>query len=196
MSNILGIHSVGQSLVTRLTNTYPQSLRDQFDCTFSLVSSANIANEEVVAPAVTLFLYRVSVNEHMRSMRRGPERPNDANPLSLDLHYLLSVWAAEALAEHVLLAWTMRELHLQPLLDSSSLSPDAEWLPNEFIELVPSELPTEDVMRIWDAFTTPYRLSVSYTARILRISGSDVPPGHPVVARRIDITDRVPGLGA
>ena len=195
MSNVLGIHSVGQSLVTRLTNTYPTSLRALYDCTFTLVSSADIAREDVTPPSVTLFLHRVSVNEHMRSMRRGPERPNDANPLSLDLHYLLSVWADKAPAEHTLLAWAMRELHLQPLLDSSSLSPDAEWLPNEFIELVPSELSTEDVMRIWDAFSTPYRLSVSYTARILRIEGTDVPPGRPVVARRIDITDRVPAPG-
>ena len=196
MSNVLGIHSVGQSLMTRLTNTYPASLRALYDCTFSVLSSTEVAEATVDLPAVTLYLHRVSMNEHMRSMRRGPERPNDANPLSLDLHYLLSVWAATAPAEHTLLAWTMRELHLQPLLDSSSLSSDAEWLPNEFIEIVPAEMPTDEIMRIWEAFSTPYRLSVSYTARILRISGNDVPPGRPVIARRIDIQDHVPVTGA
>lgn len=194
MSNVFAIHSVGQSLVTYLTNSYPQSLRDKYDCSFVLVSSPEIEDQDFTLPAVTLFLYRVTMNEHLRTMRRGPELPGDVNPLSVDLHYLLSVWALKAPAEHVLLAWAMRQLHLHPLLDSSALSPEAGWLPSEFIEVVPSELPTEDVMRIWDAFDTPYRLSVSYTARVVRITGEEVAPAPPVVARRFGFGDHVEAL--
>lgn len=194
MSNVLAIHSVGQSLVTYLTNSYPQSLHEKYKCSFALVSSTDIEAKEFTQPAVTLFLYRVTMNEHLRTMRRGAERPGDANPLSVDLHYLLSVWADKAPAEHVLLAWAMRQLHLHPLLDSSALSPEADWLPSEFIEVVPSELPVEDVMRIWDAFDMPYRLSVSYTARVVRIAGDEVPPAPPVVAHRFNFADRVETL--
>ena len=56
-----------------------------------------------------------------------------------------------------------------PILDASSLSPEAGWGANEVIQIIPAELSTEDVMRIWDALDPPYRLSVSYIARLVRL---------------------------
>ena len=90
-------------------------------------------------------------------------------PLGLDLHFLLSAWAGNARDEHTIVAWAIRQLHMFPILDASSLSPEAGWGTNEVIQIIPAELSTEDVMRIWDALDPPYRLSVSYIARLVRL---------------------------
>ncbi|HPE04331.1 MAG TPA: Pvc16 family protein, partial [Thauera sp.] len=48
-----------------------------------------------------------------------------------------------------------------------------------------SELPTEDLMRIWDALSPSYRLSVSWVARLVRIDPERDDTLHrPVVAGR------------
>jgi hypothetical protein len=193
MTNVQAIHSVGESLVTYLDNTYPQALRERFACRFRLVSSNAMADaqNEFTQTTLSLYLYRVTMNEHLRGARRTPDVLSSNHPLSVDLHYLLTIWADDAPAEQIILAWAMRQLQQHPILDSSSLSTEAEWGPGEYIQLIPSELSTEDVMRIWDALEPSYRLSVSYIARVVRIDG-DAERALPVVATRFRHGDRVP----
>jgi hypothetical protein len=51
--------------------------------------------------------------------------------------------------------------------------------------VIPAELTTEDMMRIWDALDPPCRLSVSYIARLVRLDPDTMEAaGPPVVARR------------
>jgi uncharacterized protein DUF4255 len=188
MANVFAIHSVGDSVMTFLRNTYPSSLagRNLPACTFELISSSELAGDIADTTRLTLYLYRVTVNEHSRQTHR-PGSPSDAPvPLGLDLHYLLTAWAGNSLDEQVTLAWAMRQLHLYPVLDASSLSPEAGWSGDEVIQIIPAELSTEDVMRIWDALDPAYRLSVSYVARLVRLD-PDSPDvtGLPVVARRL-----------
>ena len=191
MANLRAIHSVGTSLITSLRNAYPQPLRTEFPCTFTLLSSGEMATETAnLGTTLSLFLYRVTQNEHLRNRQAG--YPRNGTPLSLDLHYLLTVWATSAQAEHSILGWALRELYARPVLDASSLTPESDWSPADVVQLIPAELSTEDMMRIWDALEPSYRLSVSYIARVVRI---DAPAGReerPVVATRFEIEDRVP----
>jgi hypothetical protein len=188
VANVFAFHSLGDSIVTFLRNTYPESLggRTMPPCTFELVSSGELAGDIADATHLTLFLYRVTVNEHCRQTHRPGSASDAPVPVGLDLHYLLTAWAGNALDEQVTLAWAMRQLHLFPVLDASSLSPEAGWSADEVIQIIPAELSTEDVMRIWDALDPPYRLSVSYVARLVRLD-PDSPDvgGRPVVARRL-----------
>lgn len=180
MANVRAVYSVGNSIVTFLRNTYPESMPA---CGFELVSSGQLAGEIEETTRVTLYLYRVTVNEHGRGQRRsGSERA----PLGLDLHYLLSAWAATPLDEQLTLAWAMRALHEAPVLDASSLSPEAGWARDEIVQVLPAELSTEDVMRIWDALDPAYRLSVSYVARVVVLDPDLDTAEYPrVVARRL-----------
>jgi hypothetical protein len=190
MANLLAIHSVGASLVTYLRNSYPESLRAAHDCDFRLISSGELAEPGDIGPALSLFLYRVTMNEHVRNAPRVNDLSDVNIPLSVDLHYLMTVWAATALAEQSILAWAMRQLYLHPVLDISSLSAEAEWSPGDVIQLIPAELSNEDIMRIWDALDPPYRLSVSYIARVVRIDADSVARARPVVATRHSFTGR------
>lgn len=190
MANLLAIHAVGASLVTVLRNAYPAALRARHACDFRLLSSGELAGEIDFGTTLSLYLYRVTTNEHLRTTPR-PGDPADAlPPLAVDLHYLLTVWAESALAEHVILGWALRELHRRPVLDVASLSPEGGFGPGEVVQVIPAELSTEDLMRLWDALAPAYRLSVSYIARVVRIDHDPTPAGRPVVATRLAFTDR------
>ncbi|MGE0348860.1 DUF4255 domain-containing protein [Hydrogenophaga sp.] len=186
MANVFAIHSVCGSIATFLQNTYPVSLDGLTlpSCTFEVLSSNQMAGTLEDTNRVSLYLYRATVNEHSRQQR--PSRAPDAlpAPLSLDLHILVSAWSGSALDEQVMLAWTMRQLHLFPLLDASSLTPEPGWDADEVIQIVPAELSTEDIMRIWDALEPSYRVSASYIARTVRLDPDELPEARAVVATR------------
>ncbi len=187
MANFQAVHSVANSIVTFLNNTYPAQVNgvDTPECEFALVSSGELAGTIADTTRVTLYLYRVTVNEHTRQQRPVPMSPAQPAPLGLDLHFLITAWGATAQAEQVPLTWAMRQLYLHPILDASSLTPEAGWGPDEVIQIIPAELPTEDMMRIWDALEPAYRLSVSYIARMVRIDPDAIADATPVVATRL-----------
>lgn len=191
MANLFSVHSVGESLATYLRHTYPDALRTAFPCDFRLLSSGEMANDTAnISTTLSLFLYRITMNEYLRNAGAGTELPERTVPLAVDLHYLLIVWASSAEAEHTILTWAMRQLQLHPVLDTSSLSPEGGWSTDDFIQVIPAELSTEDIMRIWDAFEAHYRLTVSYTARVVRVDADSVPDTRPVVATRFALTEQ------
>jgi Pvc16 N-terminal domain len=187
MANVFAIHSVGDSLATFLQNTYPAMLAGQAmpTCQFAAISSGELAADtDETGTRVLLYIYRITVNEHSRQAR-PPTRPHAQQAsLGLDLHFLLFPWANTAQDELVTFGWAMRQLHQYPLLDASSLSPQAGWSTDEIVHIVPAELPVDEIMRIWDAIEKPYRLSTSYVARVVRLDPDTSIDSRPVVATR------------
>lgn len=184
MSNVRALHSVGDSLATWLSNAYPSDMQTDFPCTFTLASSAAMGDGKFQDATLTLFLYRVTMNQHLRSARRSADPMELSIPLSIDLHYLLTVWTDDVAREHTILAWTMLQLQQHPVFDASSLAPTAGWSVGEHVQVLPEELPPDEIMRLWDSLDPSYRLSVSYTARVVRIEGDSV-RGRPVVEREL-----------
>ena len=191
MANVFAIHSVGNSIATYLRNAYPATTAGMQMpvCSFDLVSCGEIASEAEQTTRITLLLYRVTVNEHARHTRPHTASANDIAPLSLDLHYLLTAWGATAVDEQTTFAWALRQLHAHPILDASSLSPEAGWSRDEVIQVVPAELSTEDMMRVWDAIEPSYRLSATYVARLVRLDPDQPGEFRPVVARRLTLAE-------
>lgn len=191
MANVSAVHSVGSSLISYLRNAYPEPLRTDHSCDFRLLSSGEMADPGDMGTAVTLYLYRITVDEHLRSEPMAYKPHDQALPLSVDLHYLLSVWSESALVEHTIIAWVMSQLDQHCVLDKATLSSDGGWFDEDLVQIIPVELSNEDLMRIWDALAPNYRLSVSYKARVVRIDPLPIPEGEPVVARRLHYTDDV-----
>jgi hypothetical protein len=192
MANIAAIRSVGSSLAAYLNNAYrdaafPPSITKP-ECTFSLTSIGGVRAEDVqsseTSVRVLIFLYRSSMNHHLRNAGRMADPGVRPVPLSVDLHYLVSFWAQSAENEQLALAWTMRQLHQLPVLDSSVLSGEAAWTSEDLIQLIPEEIEIEEMMRIWDTLEPKYRLSLSYIARVVRIDADQVRDERPVVATR------------
>lgn len=185
MASFRAIHSVGESLRVYLQASYPRELRDAFPCTFQVLSSGQLARFEdptESSVALTLFLYRATVSEHARHARL-PGSSMHANPsLPLELHWMMTVWAASAAAEHIVFAWAMHQLHVHPLLDEGTLTSDGGWEPGDTVQVIPEELPVESLMRIWDSLEPTYRLSSSYVARVVRIGAGVAKPDRPIVS--------------
>jgi hypothetical protein len=188
VANYLAVYAVGSSLVTYLRNAYttarsaPNSPLPE--CEFALLSSGELQKESPGIATLTLYLYRVIMNEHLRNVPR--DDAGSFPPLALDLHYLMNVWSDQASVEHTVLAWAMRELYHHETLSASDLQPDPGWDPSDLIQVIPAELSNEDLMRIWDAINIPYRLSVSYVARVVRIDpDAPAPDARRVVTRHL-----------
>lgn len=194
MPNVHAVHSVGHSLVTWLRNSYPRDLRDVTECDFLLLSSGEMGTKDERGPALSLWLYRVSPNEHLRNAPRRADHAHRAPPLHLDLHFLLTAWADNALAEHTLITWAMDRLHRNPVLDASTLSPEGGWGPDDRLQVLSQEMAIEEMMRIWDAVEPGYRISVPYVVRVVRIDPDTEPDAAPVVASRLVVgtPERVP----
>jgi len=183
MANYSAIYSVGNSIAQYLQGAYPAALAKQFPCNFEVVASAQVATEDAVPldQKVSIYLHRVTVNENFRAAGRIQDAPNKQPVVFLDLHYLLTYWGTSAAAEQTILGWTIQQLQTSPILDNSLLTTDGGWGPGESVQLVMADLSLEDVLRIWDALGPKYRLSIGYTARVVRIDRA-VTPGPPVVA--------------
>jgi hypothetical protein len=195
MTNIKAVHTIGNSIISLLSRSFENEGKAETgvnSCTFELLSSSDLSAEDggLSKPAVSLYLYRVTMNEHLRSRARPWGIFQGEVPLSLDLHYLLAVWADKPEEEHSLLAWSMQQLYLHPLLDTSLIGEDASWEQGDSIQIVPAELSTEDIMRIWDALQPSYRLSVTYIARVVRLDRKTGPDHLPVVASRFIYADQ------
>lgn len=185
MANIYSVNSVGGSIMQFLRNAYPQELREVHPCDFRIVSSGELAEStEEFNTTLTLYLYRIIINEHVRNNPSAHQSGESNIPLSVDLHFMLSIWADSAAAEHTICAWVMSQLHQHPIMDVSSLTEEGGWSKDDVVHIIPAELSNEDLMRIWDAIAPYYRLSVSYIARVVRIVGDETETGLPVVATR------------
>src|SRR6185369_5567810 len=103
------------------------------------------------------YLFRASIDPHLRTAGRSRTPEMDPVPLSLQLHLLFSLWSENPASDHLVLAWLMRQLHLHPVLDAAALNADGGWEADEVVHLIPAELSNEDMMRLWDALTPSYR---------------------------------------
>jgi len=122
---------------------------------------------------VSLFLYRVDVDETRRNVEIN--RNSLAGPrcisLGLELHYLLTIWGgASAEGEHSMLQNCMDIFHRYPILSGPLLSSQEKWDEHDALRLSLAPVTHEDLMRLWDGFDHPYKLSVPYVVKTVRLS--------------------------
>lgn len=141
VANYGAILSVGESLLGYLRNAYPQELRDETTCEFKLVSSNELAAPNLdFGTAITLFLHRVTIDTHLRNNRIPVGAFGSHVPVSLDLHYLLTIWADSSKHEQLLLGWVIRELYQHEALSQSDLTPAGGWSAEDVIQVIPGEI--------------------------------------------------------
>jgi hypothetical protein len=145
--------------------------------------------ENEVSTGVTLFLYRTIVNGTTRTPpgRRLATGDTQRSQLPLDLHYLATIWAGSAEMQHQIAGWTMRTLETTPILPKGVLNGinPGVFRPDETVEIIPNDLSNEELFRIWDILGEPYRLSIPYLVRNVRIEAGETVPADGVVERRI-----------
>jgi len=194
MANVFALHALADGIARYLDRAYPAALRAAHSASFEAINTGALTRERAQGAGnlVTVWPYRVLVNEHQRN-REFALRPGRSNrPLPLDVHLLLTVWADNAGDELLLFAWAVRELYMLPMLDRSALTTvEAGLRADELIQLAPAEMSVEDIMRIWDAVTPSYRLSAPFVARVVQLD-IEQDEARNVVAQRLRFSDDVP----
>jgi hypothetical protein len=136
-------------------------------------------------PNVTLFLYRIAVNPQMRNYpRRNVGGGRTARPLlPLELSFLVTPWAKDTRDELRIAGRIVQTFYDHAELGAADLS-GSSWEEDDTLQLVLDSLPLEDHYRIWDAGEVPYRLSLTYTARVLGIAPGEELARGPVISAR------------
>ena len=128
----------------------------------------------IVAPALSIFVYRVDYNRTMRAAWSAVGSNDGRGHLPLDLHILLTPWAENAEHELRILGRAMETLEALPILTGPLLSPSAAWAANDGMQVVLEDMSTETLMRIFDSLESDYKLSVPYIARVVRVDTAPV----------------------
>ena len=150
---------------------------------------------------VNIYLYNVSINPVWRNTAdvANRNRKGDIGKKSrtaLDLHYLLSFYGDEVeleaqrlLGSAVRLFTDRRTLSKEEIRDTIATSNSTYLYDSDLAEQVedifiqPSELPLEDLTKIWSVFLqTPYALSIAYKATVVVIEGEQ--PGQKALPVR------------
>ena len=145
--------------------------------------------ERPMAEGVSLWLYRVSVNAARNlPLRVEPDGTTRRPPIPLDLHYLVSAWAADPIQEQRLFGWAVRTLEDTPMLPAGVLNqhlsqPDV-FRPHEAVELVWQSLSLSEALDLWEGVRTKMRPSAAYLARAVEIESAVDVAQHPEVQTR------------
>jgi Pvc16 N-terminal domain len=124
-----------------------------------------------LSPAITVFLYRVG-------RVRRPLLP-------LELRFLITPWSDDdTRTELSLVGQIAQTLHDHEELAQPELRGDA-WEEGDCVSVTMESLPLEDHYRIWDAVPdVPYRLSLTYVARVVGIESRRISAHPPIVDAR------------
>lgn len=182
MANFQSIAAAGQSLerfLTRFFADHPPVPGRPTRAVLIRTEDLDVNNrgDKIGAPALSVFLYRVDFNKTTRAAWSSVASHNQRIHLPLDLHFLLTPWAANALDEQRILGCAMQCLEETPILSGPLLAQFGDWATHEAIQVLLEDLPTEDVMRTFDSLPIDYKISVPYVVRVVRIDGP-VQPRH------------------
>jgi len=128
----------------------------------------------VAPPTLSIFFYRVDFNKAMRAGWSAVGAMDGRSHLPLDLHFLITAWAANAEHELRILGRAMQCLESYPSF-AGPLLVGSGWAPAESVQVVMEEISTEAVMRTFDSLPHDYKLSIPYVARVVRLDGRAVP---------------------
>jgi hypothetical protein len=134
-------------------------------------------------PAISIFLYRVAINP---TMRNAPKRTlpdgSIARPLlPIELGYLVTPWAPQTGDEHLVAGHVLRVFYDRPELGPTDLQ-GTSWASGDTAQIILESLPTDEHYRIWETSKMPYRLSLTYTVRVIGIEPSESVVAPPVIA--------------
>jgi hypothetical protein len=212
VSNALAIAAVTAVLKDLLNNGF---IEHDLASTVGTISVSALAPDLVPKgrddpSRLNLFMYQVTPNQSWRNVGL-PSRDAGgllvANPpLALDLHYLLTAYAAQDFHAEILLGYALQLLHETPVLsreavrqalqapspvDGGILPPAQQALSAadladqiELVRLSPASLGTEEMSRLWAALQTSYRPTAAYQASVVLIESRRSTRAAPAVRTR------------
>lgn len=179
MADFASVAAVGSSLVRFLTYCFAQQQpipngAGNTDTSVVLARTEDLDLEDnvlITRPCLAIFLYRVDFNSTTRASFSGRAQAKGRAYLPLEFHYLMIPWGVTADQEYRILGRTLQCIEDNPILTGPLLDPVTNWAANDTIQLCMEDLPTEDLMRIFDSLPVDYKLCMPYMARVLVMHG-------------------------
>jgi hypothetical protein len=154
---------------------------------------------------LNLFLYHVTYNQGWREVglpTRGPGGNTIGRaPLAIDLHYLLSAYSSGDFQAQILLGIGMQALHEVPVLFRQKIQAVFTAPANdvdkalatadlagqvEIVKIVPQQLGTEELSKLWTAFQSKFRVSAAYAVSVVLIeTKAPIVAALPVLTRNL-----------
>jgi len=190
-----GVQGAMLALEDFFKRNLPEELSaEPVSATATLLGSANIA-EKLSGNLLGIYLHRMTMDPHGRTRTFAPVGVESGRhpELPVNLHFLLIANAKSATVEADLMSWALVQLANHGQIDISHvLDIDDEWGQREVMNITPEEMSTEDLMRIWDVFESPYALTVPFVARTVRLRLRKQRSMGPDVVTRVFPTGQTP----
>lgn len=153
-----------------------------------LLSTPDDFQADPPQPTITVFLYRITLNPEMRN---GPRRllPDGrlTRPLlPIDLHFMITPWARQTSGELAVVGRILQVLYDRAELGPADLQGNS-WERDDTVQLVLESLPIEDHYRVWETTDVPYRLSLTYVARVIGIAPAAADRFAPVLEAHLNV---------
>jgi hypothetical protein len=169
MASPNAIAATGQAIVAMIAAGIS---RDEFpNAKFELYQAANFQNP--MSEGISLYLYRITPSGEIRNYppRISADGRRYRPLLPINLHYILSAWAREALKQQRLLGQAMRILEDTPVIPAGILNQggpeDDTFRPTETVDLIMESISIYDMGAIWDVSKPNVQPSIGYTARMI-----------------------------
>lgn len=187
MATANAIAAVGQAILSLIAAGVP---RVEFaSAQFALYQAKDF--QSPMQEGVSLYLYRVTPAGEIRNYppRIAPDGRKFKQLLPINLHYILSAWALEAVKQQRLLGWAMRILEDTPVLPAGVLNqggPESDtFRPTETVDLIMETISVYDMGAIWDVSKPNVQPSVGYVARMLGLESQLETTDAPAVQTRV-----------
>ena len=189
MASYKGVQGALVALEDFFKRRLPSELSEEpVSATVALLGSADIA-QTLSGNLLGIYLHRITIDPHGRTRsftQQGISQNGRQHELPVNLHFLLIANATSATVEADLMAWAMVELANHSQIDISHVQDiDDEWGQHETLNISPDEMSTEDLMRIWDVFESPYTNTVPFVARTVRLRLKPQRSSGPNVITRV-----------
>lgn len=136
----------------------------------------------------SLFLYHLDIDRHLRNQRPLPDRESASiqhkPPLPLLFRFIFTPVDDADTVNHLILGRVLQYFHDNPFVATIAGQPldDSFGGAAPVLRVKPDMLTVEQLTQLWNALSTPFRLSVSFLVDIAAVDSAD-PPRH---APRVD----------
>jgi hypothetical protein len=131
-------------------------------------------------PAVCIFVYRIEINRATRAGWSAVGHVDGHSHLPLDVHFLISALGKSAEQELGLLGMATGCLEERPVLAPPQLDSKSGFAPGETVQVLFDDVAPDVILRVFEALSATYRVSVPYLARVVRIDGRAATPAPDV----------------
>lgn len=186
MASANAIAAVGQAILSLIAAAVPH---DEFlSAQFEMYQAKDF--QSPMDEGISLYLYRITPAGEIRNYppRVAPDGRRYRQALPINLHYLLSSWARDAVKQQRLMGWAMRALEDTPILPAGVLNasgPEHDiFRPDETVDLIMETVSIYDMGAIWDVAKPNTQPSVCYVARMLGVDSQLEIAGAPLTQTR------------